>query len=357
MVFERAPQPILIVDGEGRLLEQNLAARELNLAAAIDDAALTRSTARLRDLDGRLKLFTLSRVPLTGDRVALFAEDTTALNQASSELALVRRLDSLGTLTGALAQDLESVLEPLIGVANLLEGRVAQEAPVPALWQKLRAGLHHSLELLRRLRAYLAEERPAMAPVDATRALRELQPLLELVAHGSAGLVLTLDEETGEVSVDLARLQQVLLSLVANAREASAPGSEINVSIATVALDAEAARQRDCKGPGPYVAISVGCTRTADAATTGRVFQPFTTAPSSTGVGLAAVWRFCREHGGGLDTRSRVGGVSEVTLYLPRAAPKGRETGPTTVDPDGVFRASRRGSSTAHPSALPPLEQ
>jgi signal transduction histidine kinase len=243
------------------------------------------------------------------------------------QLADAQRLEAVGRLAGGMAHELNNVLTASIGYARF----ALDELPVghPAA-QEIGQSLKSQERAARITSEVLSfSRRQILAPTEFAvhEALREMEPLLRRSLGPEQELTLALDGDPGDIRADRTRLDQVLLNLALNARDAMAEGGTL-----TVRTCLERASEGSLRGPegeqlpaGAYVAIAfedTGCGMNGE--TKRRAVEPFfTTKPTGhgTGLGLSMVYGFVRQSGGTLTIASEPGRGTAVTLYLPLRAP------------------------------------
>jgi len=310
--------------GADDYLTKPFAARELvarisatlNLARDRREAALRQSEARLRELNATLE----QRV---AERTRQLEEQQREREAAEEQLRQSQKMEAVGQLTGGLAHDFNNLLTGITGSLELLGTRIAQgrikdlDRYVNAAQgaAKRAAGLTH------RLLAFSRRQTLDPKPTDVNRLVagmeelirRTMGPAIEVETVAAGGLWSTL--------VDPGQLENALLNLCINARDAMPDGGKLTIETGNKWLDARAAVERDLP-PGQYVALCVsddGIGMPPDV--TARAFDPFfTTKPigQGTGLGLSMIYGFVRQSGGQVRIYSEVGQGTMVCLYMPR---------------------------------------
>ena len=308
-----------------------------------DDAALTQggleSTLSARELTGfenryRHKDGTPRWVSwhatLEGDLIYAYGRDITAskdqaeaLRQTEEALRQSQKMEAVGQLTGGLAHDFNNLLTGITGSLDLLQIRIAQgrTKDVDRYVQAAQGAAKRAAALTHRLLAFTRRQTLDPRPIDASRLVagmeelirRTVGPAIQIEVVGAAGLWTTL--------VDPGQLENALLNLCINARDAMPDGGRVTIETANKWLDDRAARARDLQ-PGQYISLCVsdsGTGMTAEVAR--RAFDPFfTTKPigMGTGLGLSMIYGFVRQSGGQARIYSDPGQGTTVCLYLPR---------------------------------------
>ncbi len=259
--------------------------------------------------------------------VATF-RDVTTRREAEARLARRSRLEALGQLTGGIAHDFNNLLSVVEGNAELAEAALADRTEPKLVEAReaaatIRAAGERGAALVHRLLAFARQEPLADRPFAVDPTMRALEPLL-LTSLGSAvTLDLDLAAPGAMVRCDPSRLENAVINLCINARDAMPAGGRVAVATTCVAVSAEAAERIGDLRPGPHVAIRIA--DTGEGMTPQileRAFDPFFTTKAGrggTGLGLSTVYGFVRQAGGGIEIASTPGQGTEVTLWLPAA--------------------------------------
>ena len=274
--------------------------------------------------------------------LALYLRDVTVQRTLAEQLQRAQRLESLGQLTGGVAHDFNNLLTVILGNADLLREQVAETAPERQLASLIIQAAQRGSELTQRLLAFARRQPLAPVAVDLNRTLGDMEPLIrralgetvvvELVQAG--GLWLT--------QVDPSQLENAVLNLVFNARDAMPEGGCLTLETANAWLDDAYVRKQDGLKAGQYVMLAVTDTGGGmSAELLGRAFEPFFTTKElgkGSGLGLAMVYGFARQSGGHAAIYSEVGKGTTVKLYFPRLY---RSQAATVPLPDEVVTEGR----------------
>jgi two-component system, cell cycle sensor histidine kinase and response regulator CckA len=246
------------------------------------------------------------------------------------ELRDARRLEAVGRVAGGVAHDFSNILAVITGYSELMLKRMDPTDPLRTGAESIRKAAVWGLNLTQHMLTTSRTTVPAPSTLDvnpvAAGVLRTLQPLLG--EHNE--VVLQLDPQVGRVTVAAGQLEQALMNLVLNARDAMPGGGHITIETGnTVRAESQSIPSR-----AVFVRVSdTGCGM--DAATLSRAFEPyFTTKPpgKGTGLGLATVFAFVTQSGGHIEAASEVGRGSTFTLYLPRVDPGDEAVTFTPID-------------------------
>jgi PAS domain S-box-containing protein len=257
-----------------------------------------------------------------------------------------QKLESVGRLAGGIAHDFNNLITAINGYCQFLLESVAPHDERRADLEEIRKAADRAASLARQLLAFSRKQDVALAEICPNDVISELEKLLCRVIGEDITLTTVLDVSLGTVKADPAQLEQVLMNLVVNARDAMPDGGSIAITTHNVRLDTEIEFGRGRIGPGDFVAVRVtdtGCGMDSD--TLSRIFDPFfTTKPpgKGTGLGLATVDRIVRELDGVVHVTSAPGQGTTFEILLPRV----REGAPRIEKDTPVPAASGNGSET-----------
>ena len=232
------------------------------------------------------------------------------------ELRDARRLEAVGRLAGGVAHDFSNILAVITGYSELMLKRMDPTDPLRTGAESIRKAAVWGRNLTQHMLSSSRAAVPAPSTIDlnatAAGVVRTLQPLL----GDSVDVVLRLEPQLGRVTVNAGQLEQALMNLVLNARDAMPAGGRVTIETTNAMLEQKA------NGPLRAVAVRVSDTGCGmDTATLSRVFEPyFTTKPpgKGNGLGLATVFAFVTQSGGHVEATSEVGRGSTFTIYLSR---------------------------------------
>jgi PAS domain S-box-containing protein len=301
----------------------------LAVFAGIFEAPLTRSYEyRLHHKDGTFRYFAWTgayedgKVYANGRHTTARREQAQALAQAEEQLRQSQKMEAVGQLTGGLAHDFNNLLAGISGSLELLKARVAQ-GRINDLERYLVAAqgaAKRAAALTHRLLAFSRRQTLNPRPTDVNRLVAGMQELIERTTGPEVAVEPVAGVGLWATLVDPGQLENALLNLCINARDAMPGGGKITIETANRWLDERAARERDML-PGQYVSLCVSDNGTGMAQdVVARAFDPFfTTKPigMGTGLGLSMVYGFARQSGGQVRIYSEVGQGTMVCLYLP----------------------------------------
>jgi two-component system cell cycle sensor histidine kinase/response regulator CckA len=255
---------------------------------------------------------------------------TAELAEANRRLLQAQKLEAVGRLAGGIAHDFNNLLALVLMRTSILQSRVAPSSSMWAELDEIRAACDRGAALSRQLLAFSRRQPTEQRPLELGHLVKELQrTMLPLVGEDIEAIT----EVGGEAHIegDPSQLEQVLMNLVVNARDAMPRGGTLRVSVDTVDLGRTAIATGELPA-GSYARLRVADTGTGmDAETMARIFDPFFTTKSDehgTGLGLSTVYGIVKQAGGGVDVESRAGKGTTFTVLLPTTAarPQPRST-------------------------------
>lgn len=315
----------------------------LGAALAAGDGQPFERVVRFGDSDAPAwgAMYGRARADPRGPRISGAVRDVTEQRRLEEELAQAQRLESIGRLAGGLAHDFNNLLAAMLGGVELIEERLGQDPEARDELTTVRHAAERARDLTGQLLAFARRQPVALVPLDLGGLVERADRLLRRLVGPTATLRTTLGADAW-VRADAAQLEQVLVNLVVNARDASPNG----VIAIAVAVDEDA------------VTLSVADQGAGmDAATAARVFDPFfTTKARGTGLGLASAYGVVRQHGGTIAVETAPGAGSRFQVRLPRVpappsaaparakptAPEGRGTLLVVDDEELVRDITRR---------------
>jgi two-component system cell cycle sensor histidine kinase/response regulator CckA len=299
-----------------------------------EDAAASR-TVRMYDREGRLKWLEikLEAADWNGRSTVLaFASDITERKRLEQQFIQAQKMEAVGRLAGGVAHDFNNFLTVILGYAELLEGAAGQAAEAVENIRAIRATARKAAALTQGLLAFSRNQRLDPKTIDLNRLVDDIEPMLVRLMGESIAIVTKTAPGLGLVRADAARLEQVILNLAANAKDATEPGGTLFLATENVSVSGEALQPGSELRPGRYAMLSVTDTGSGmDERTMARLFEPFFTTKEKgrgTGLGLATVYGIVKQSGGFVHVYSEPGRGSTFKLYFPRIDEKpSREAG------------------------------
>jgi PAS domain S-box-containing protein len=270
------------------------------------------SVAALRDVDRSVRGF------------AVVLADITERLRLESRLRQTEKMEAVGQLAGGVAHDFNNLLTVITSYSGLLLGDLQEESPMRVDVQQIDGAAKRAASLTRQLLAF--SRRQVLQPqlLTLNRVVNGLEKMLRRLVREDIEIVTALDAGVGLVEADPGQVEQVLINLVVNARDAMPGGGTLTIGTANVELDDSVVERHSEVGvaPGRYVMLSVsdtgtGMTREVQA----RIFEPFfttKTADVGTGLGLATVYGIVKQSGGYIWAYSEPGHGTVFKVFLPK---------------------------------------
>jgi PAS domain S-box-containing protein len=298
-----------------------------------------------RTKDGKILELDITAHPVfMGGRLVQLAIATDVTEQRLMEERLNRsqKLDAIGQLAGGVAHDFNNILAAILSNAECAREELG-EGPVAAMLREIELAAERGGSLTRQLLAFSRKQQRQPRLVEVNGIVHNIERLLSRVIGEHIEVVLSLASDAGAIHADPSQLEQVVMNLILNARDAMPAGGRVTVETRNVELD-EAVAARHALPAGRYVMLSVtdtGCGM--DAGTRARIFEPFfTTKPvgKGTGLGLPTVFGIVQQSDGAVSVDSEPGRGSTFTIYLPRCAAAGTtaELAAPSAAPSGAGR-------------------
>jgi PAS domain S-box-containing protein len=292
--------------------------------------------SRSRHRDGRDIAVSLYAAPLRADGHIIGAVlrwiDLTERQQLEGQLHQAQRLESVGRLAGGIAHDFNNILTAILGFAGLILEDLPDGDPRRANAQAIEEAAQRATDLVRQLLAFGRQQVFRLEVVDIGEVVTRLSPMLQRLIGEDVTVTVVSPESSWPVEADRSQLEQVIVNLAVNARDAMPRGGRLTIEIANVDLNEQYAETHAEVSPGPHVMLAVSDTGTGmDAETTSRIFEPFFTtkeAGRGTGLGLSTVYGIVRQSGGHIWVYSELGRGSTFRLYFPRATTQAASTQP-----------------------------
>ncbi|MEW6532731.1 MAG: PAS domain S-box protein [Thermodesulfobacteriota bacterium] len=250
-----------------------------------------------------------------------FLIDVTEAKSLRSQLIQSQKMEAIGTLAGGIAHDFNNILQVILGYSDML--RLDKRSPETrrADVKKIGDAARHGADLVRRLLTFSRRMEPSLRPVDLNARIQQVEQLLSRTIPRTIQIALRLEDNLETVNMDSSQIEQALINLALNARDAMPNGGLLTFSTENVTLDGEYCRSNLDARPGPHALLTVCDTgRGIHREHLERIFEPFfTTKPPGhgTGLGLAMVYGIVKQHRGHIRCHSEPGLGTTFEIYLP----------------------------------------
>jgi PAS domain S-box-containing protein len=271
----------------------------------------------------------------------VFVEDVTEQRSLQKQFEHAQKMEAVGRLAGGVAHDFNNLLMIISGYAELMEESSADPNKVVYYATQIQAASSRAATVTRQLLAFSRKQILEPTVLDLNYIVTDLEKMLPRLLGEDVETVLELDPQVGTVRADRGQIEQVIMNLAVNARDAMPQGGRLTIATSNVALDASYYQGVEVP-PGHYVLLAVSDTGTGmDAETQVHIFEPFFTtkeAAKGTGLGLATVYGIVKQSHGFIWVYSEPGRGSIFKVYLPRvdaAADSGKSLQPNPVPVGG----------------------
>ena len=358
--FENAKDAIYVHDLTGRYIMVNKAGEELigysreeilqmRISDVVPRICLDHIHTRLKEklADHSLTIYEVEAIRKDGSRVPVevssrliyengvpvavqgSARDITerkraeeALRASQWQLQQSQKLEAIGQLAGGVAHDFNNMLTAIIGYTDLSLRRVGLENPIRRNLEETKKAAERAASLVRQLLAFSRKQILEPKVLDLNDVVKDMHKMLTRLIGENIKLATRLETDLGSVKADPCQVEQIIVNLVVNARDAMPRGGRVTIETANVALDDQNASKHVSVKPGEYVMLAVSDTGSGmDQETQARIFEPFFTTKEvgkGTGLGLSTVYGIVKQSGGNIWVYSEQGLGTVFKVYLPR---------------------------------------
>lgn len=281
---------------------------------------------RIRHIDGRwLTLESTASVVRNRDgvveRLVIVNRNITERKQLEEQLHRSQKLEAIGRLSGGVAHDFNNLLGLIIGYSEALQERIPADDPFREAVDEIQNAGKRAAALTQQLLAFSRKQVLEPRILDLNVIIADIEKMLRRLAGEDITIDLLLAPDAGLVKADRSQIEQVILNLVVNARDAMPEGGELTIETGKWMLDRSAVLRHPYVIPGPYILLKVtdtGCGM--DAELQSHIFEPFFTTKEKgkgTGLGLATAYGIIKQSGGYIWVESEVGKGTTFRIYLP----------------------------------------
>jgi signal transduction histidine kinase/ActR/RegA family two-component response regulator len=319
-----------------------------------------------RKKNGEISIIEKALTPLRDGRGQIThfistGRDITERRKLESELQQAQKMDAIGRLAGGVAHDFNNLLLVISAYAELMLDSLADGHPLRRNVAEIMAASRRAADLTRQLLAFGRKQMQLLQVLDLNTVIGEIATMLPRLIGEDIQLVFVPGQDLGKIKADPVQIEQVVMNLAANARDAMPGGGTLNIETATVRVDESYVQRHSIVPPGDYVLLTVTDSGQGIAAEhVAHIFEPFYTtkeAGKGTGLGLATVYGIVKQNGGFVWVYSEPGLGTTFKIYLPRvqsldrevpiaklveSSPRGCETLLLVEDETSVRQASRQ---------------
>jgi two-component system cell cycle sensor histidine kinase/response regulator CckA len=253
----------------------------------------------------------------------LFAEDVTERRALEQQLRQSQKMEAVGRLAGGIAHDFNNLLMVISGYSEFLLDRLGPDPALRGPAQEISSAAERASALTRQLLAFSRKQMLAPKILDLNAVVTENLKMLTRVIGEDIDLVMVPAASLGAVRADAGQIEQVIMNLAVNARDAMPSGGKLTIETSNVTLAEEDSRFHAPLKPGDYVQLTISDTGAGmDAETQSHIFEPFFTTKGQrgTGLGLSTVYGIIKQSGGYIWVYSEPGKGTAFKIYLPRVA-------------------------------------
>jgi PAS domain S-box-containing protein len=277
----------------------------------------------------------------------MIVEDITERRSLENQFRQSQKMEAVGRLAGGVAHDFNNLLTAMLGYADLLGEQFSNDDPRQRDLEEIRRAAERAAALTRQLLAFSRKQVLQPRPLDLSAIVGGIEKMLRRLIGEDVQLVTRSGEGLGRIKADAGQIEQVIMNLAVNARDAMPNGGLLTIETDNIELDENYARTHPSVTPGQYVMLGVsdnGCGM--DAEVKWHLFEPFFTTKErgrGTGLGLATVYGIVQQSGGHISVYSEPGLGTTFRIYFPRLAQDAAEAAESSV---AVRAEPPRGSET-----------
>ena len=346
---DSSPVAIIIAEEDGAIIDANSAAcmmyerrRDELLSASVFDLAISNGTENVEHIveklqsegafSGEMKLqrpgdseieISLRARSLTDGRYLIYCSDITERVSLESQLRHAQKMEAIGRLAGGIAHDFNNILHTMIGYSELLIEELETDKELQDFSSEILHGAEHAASLTRQLLAFSRRQVLKLENTNLNDVITSLSKMLIRVIGEDINVEFELEQGLRAIRADRGQMEQVLMNLAVNARDAMPSGGQLTVRTENIFCDFEESLSKSWIKPGRYVLLSVSDNGLGmDTETMAQVFEPFFTTKEvgrGTGLGLATVHGIITQHKGTIDVFSQLNEGTTFRLFLPVA--------------------------------------
>jgi two-component system cell cycle sensor histidine kinase/response regulator CckA len=252
----------------------------------------------------------------------VFAEDVTEKRTLERQLRMAQKMEAIGRLSGGIAHDFNNLLGVIIGYSGVLKKSLDKSQPTYEYALEIEKAGQRAASLTRQLLAFSRQQVLTPSVLSLNSLVTDMEKMLPRLLGEDVNVSLSLDATLGNVKADQSQIEQVIMNLAVNARDAMPSGGKLNIQTANTEMDIAFTRDHPGSKPGSYVMLSIADSGVGmNPETIAHIFEPFFTTKGvgeGTGLGLATVYGVVKQSNGYIWVDSAPGKGSTFQIYLPR---------------------------------------
>jgi two-component system cell cycle sensor histidine kinase/response regulator CckA len=281
------------------------------------------------------------------DYFEVFAEDVTERRTLERQLRMAQKMEAIGRLSGGIAHDFNNLLGVIIGYSGVLKKSLDKSEPTYEYATEIEKAGQRAASLTRQLLAFSRQQVLTPSVLSLNSLVSDMEKMLPRLLGEDINVSLSLAPELGNVKADQSQIEQVIMNLAVNARDAMPSGGKLHVQTANIEMDNAFVREHPGSKKGSYVMLAIADSGTGmSAETIAHIFEPFFTTKGvgeGTGLGLATVYGVVKQSNGYIWVDSAPGKGSTFQIYLPRHLDAEQVS---VVKPEVQPREKSKGSET-----------
>ena len=286
-------------------------------------------TAQLEEANHQLELLSASHAEKRSVAEKERADAIEALHDTEKQLFQSQKLEAVGRLAGGISHDFNNLLTVILGYTDISKRNLKEGDPLLRNLDEIGKASERAASLTRQLLAFSRKQVMQPKVFDMNTVVNDLKKMLRRMIGEDIELRVSSQTDLGNIKADPVQLEQVIMNLVVNARDAMPKGGKLSIETSNVYLDESYAREHVSVEPGEYVMLAISDTGCGmDEETRQRIFEPFFTTKESgkgTGLGLSMVYGIVKQSGGNIWVYSEVGRGTTFKIYFPRVTAEAEE--------------------------------